>query len=88
MPHEVIASIQVLLPDDPKDMAGALASVADAWANLLAAIEPTPCTPSFAVNETRARQANSAPRRTRRGRPPRLVEQAEEAPAAELMPVA
>jgi hypothetical protein len=26
--------------------------------------------------------------RTRRGRPPRLVEQAEEAPAAELMPVA
>ena len=26
--------------------------------------------------------------RTRRGRPPRLVEQAEEAPAAELLPVA
>jgi len=67
MPHEVIASIQVLLPDDPKDMAGALASVAEAWASLLAAIEPTPCTPTFAVNETRTSRA------TRKPRTPRLV---------------
>lgn len=65
MPHEVHASIQVMLPDDPAQMAGTLSQIAAAWATLLDKIDPTPCTPTFAVNETRTSRAARKPRTPR-----------------------
>jgi hypothetical protein len=79
MPHEVHASIQVMLPDDPKGMAETLSDVAAAWANLLAAI-PQLCTPTFSVNETRTKAAGV--KRTRKpGKPAAFLT---EPPAPEL----
>ena len=67
--HEIIASIRVTLPDDPQQMAERLSTVAGAWAEFLAVMEPQPES-TFSVNETRGKPGpkpatNGAPRQRR-----------------------
>jgi len=69
MPHEVVASIQLTLPEPPGEMAGRLGEVADAWAGMLAALDPFEGCATFSVNEVRKRSDAG----TKRPRKPRLA---------------
>ena len=67
MPHEVIASVRVVLPEAPADMAGALGEIAEAWSNFLGAFDQyAPSSEvSFSVNETRSKPGPKPTRKPR-----------------------
>ena len=67
MAHEVTASIRVLLPDDPQQMAETLGDIATAWSEFLAGVDQYGVDIAFTVNETRGKPgpkpaANGVPR--------------------------
>ena len=68
MPHEVIASVRVVLPEAPADMAGALGEIAEAWSNFLGAFDQYSASSevTFSVNETRAKPGPKPQRKPRK----------------------
>ena len=70
MPHEIRAAIVAPLPDSPKEMAGSLALIADAWSKFLEALGTTSTEAQFTVAETRSRPAANG---AKRGRKPRAA---------------
>ena len=80
MPHEVIASIRVVLPEGHAEMSGALGEIADSWSNFLTAIDEYKASSevTFSVNETRNRPGPKPQRKTREKLPT-----VDDAPAAE-----
>jgi len=73
MAHEVIASIRVVLPEGPAEMAGALGDIAEAWSTFLTAFDEHKAATEvvFAVNETRAKPGPKSQRKPRE-KPPTL----------------
>jgi hypothetical protein len=71
MPHEVIASVRVVLPEAPAEMAGALGEIAEAWSNFLTAFDQYEASSevTFTVNETRSKPGPK-PQRKPREKPP------------------
>jgi len=71
MPHEVIASVRVVLPEAPAEMAGALGDIAGAWANFLTGFDQYEASSevTFTVNETRSKPGPK-PHRKPREKPP------------------
>jgi hypothetical protein len=57
MPHEILASVRVVLPEGPAEMAGMLGDFAGAWANFLTEFDQyLPSSEvSFSVTETRSK---------------------------------
>lgn len=60
MPHELNASIQVTLPDDPKGMAASIATITEAWSLMLTNLDTEGLQSSLTINETRAKPAAKA----------------------------
>jgi hypothetical protein len=69
MAHRIDATFQMLLSDEPSEMASALSEVAQAWAAFLASLDQYQTEVKFTVGDVRT----STPLR-KRGRKPRLVE--------------
>ena len=70
MPHDIIASIRVTLPDNPQQMAEQLSTVAGGWSEFLSSLDPLQVESTFSVNETRGKPTpkpatNGAPRQRR-----------------------
>jgi len=67
VPHEILASIRVHLPDGHSEMAGALADIAQAWSNFLGEFQQYEASSevTFAVNETRTKPGPKPQRKTR-----------------------
>jgi hypothetical protein len=68
--HEIVASIRIALPGDPRQMAEDLSTIAGAWGEFLSAIDLGENEATFSVNETRAKPGpkpatNGAPRAPR-----------------------
>jgi hypothetical protein len=53
MAHRIDAAFQLLLPDNPKEMATALAEVAAAWAAFTASLDQYQAELKFSVNDVR-----------------------------------
>ena len=72
MPHEILASIRVHLPDGHSEMAGALADIAQAWSNFLGEFQQYEASSevTFAVNETRTKPGPKPQRKPREKLPP------------------
>jgi len=77
VPHEILASIRVHLPDGHSEMAGALADIAQAWSNFLGEFQQYEASSevTFAVNETRTKPGPK--------RKPRTTPSLDDVPAAE-----
>jgi hypothetical protein len=61
MPHEILASLRIPLPDKPADMIEKLGVIASAWAKMLASVEGImEAQQTFTVNETRTKAPRSA----------------------------
>jgi hypothetical protein len=67
MPHEIHASIRVVLPEAPAEMAGALGDIAEAWSTFLTAFDQYAASSevAFSVNETRAKPGPKSQRKAR-----------------------
>lgn len=74
MAHRIDASFQLLLSDNPSEMAACLGEVATAWAQFTASIDQYQAELQFSVNEVR-----TSKRISKRGRKPALVPTAGEA---------
>jgi hypothetical protein len=53
MAHRIDASFQMLLPDNPNEMAKCLADVATAWQAFTASLDQYQAEPKFSVNDVR-----------------------------------
>jgi hypothetical protein len=87
MPRTLHAAVIVEMPDDEWEAAALMTTLRPHWTTFVEALQASGAKFSQELNTASTRNVV----RRRRGpkpRPPRLVEQAEEAPAAELMPVA
>lgn len=76
MAHEVLASVTVILPDDPKEMADGLSVMAGAWSEFLTQLSGNmACEPAvtFQVNETRAKPKPANGGTPRQPRKPRVA---------------
>lgn len=68
MPYTVDASIQVLLPEDPVQMAEAMGKVAAAWQAFRETLQPFGPEARYEFNQARAKPQRGKPK-------PKLVEQ-------------
>lgn len=66
MAHELNASIQAAIPDDPKAMAETIAKITSAWSKMMQELDGVQS--SLSINETRAKAATNGVKRTRRTR--------------------
>ena len=70
MPHELHASLCVVLPDGPRELAEAISVATGAWAELLEKLEAHKPTAALAINETRSRPPAAGAKRGPKPRAP------------------
>lgn len=81
MAHELNASIQAAIPDDPKAMAETIAKITSAWSKMMQELDGVQS--SLSINETRAKPATNGVKRTRRTKAEMQADAAEKLAAAQ-----
>lgn len=91
MPHEVIASLAVPLPDDPQQMAESLSFIAKTWGEMLATLSNVSHQPSgqlkpqaqLNVHEVRAKAKGNSGQGGRKTRERTTTTTSQEAPSGD-----